>query len=78
MAKVCTKCGKKPSVGHRISHSNIKTLRRFEPNLMKKKLFDQALGKMVLKRLCTRCMRTLVKVRRTRVKKAAAPVMAAA
>ena len=36
--------GKKPSVGHTVSHSNIKTLRRFEPNLQKRRLFNPATG----------------------------------
>ena len=29
----CDLTGKKPLVGHKVSHSNIKTLRRFMPNL---------------------------------------------
>ena len=33
MSKVCQVTGKKPIVGNSVSHSNIKTKRRFEPNL---------------------------------------------
>jgi len=33
MSKVCQITGKKPQVGNSVSHSNIKTKRRFEPNL---------------------------------------------
>jgi large subunit ribosomal protein L28 len=33
MSKVCQITGKKPQVGNNVSHSNIKTKRRFEPNL---------------------------------------------
>jgi len=33
MSKVCQVTGKKPMVGNNVSHSNIKTKRRFEPNL---------------------------------------------
>ena len=33
MAKKCENCGKIPQVGHHVSHSNIKTNRRFNPNL---------------------------------------------
>ena len=33
MSKVCQITGKKPMVGNNVSHSNIKTKRRFEPNL---------------------------------------------
>ncbi len=29
----CEICGKGPSVGHKVSHSNIKTKRRWLPNL---------------------------------------------
>ncbi|MFA6521606.1 MAG: 50S ribosomal protein L28 [Candidatus Gracilibacteria bacterium] len=69
MSKVCEKCGKRPQVGHTISHSNIKTLRRFEPNLVKKRIFDRTSGKMVKVKVCTACLRTMVKMPRTRVKK---------
>jgi large subunit ribosomal protein L28 len=61
MAKVCEKCGKRPSMGHKVSHSNIKTLRRFNPNLQKKRLFDPETGKMVKQKLCTGCLRTAMK-----------------
>lgn len=63
MAKICEKCGKKPNVGHRVSHSNIKTLRRFEPNLVKKRVFDPAAGKLARVRVCAGCLRTMVKVK---------------
>ena len=33
MSRVCQVTGKKPLVGHTVSHSNIKTKRRFLPNL---------------------------------------------
>ena len=33
MSKVCQVTGKKPLVGNHVSHSNIKTKRRYEPNL---------------------------------------------
>ncbi len=39
MARVCEITGKKPIVGHRVSHSNIKTKRRFLPNLQEKKFY---------------------------------------
>ena len=66
MAMVCDGCGKKPSVGHSVSHSNVKTLRRFNPNLAKKRLFDAALGKLVLRKFCTRCLRSMAKMPRVR------------
>ena len=33
MSRVCQVTGKRPITGHHVSHSNIKTKRRFEPNL---------------------------------------------
>ena len=35
MSKVCEICGKKPMVGHNISHAHNVTKRRFNPNLQK-------------------------------------------
>ncbi len=32
MSRVCEPTGKKPMVGHTVSHSNIKTKRRYLPN----------------------------------------------
>ena len=39
MARVCQVTGKKPITGHHVSFSNIKTNRRFLPNLQKKRFF---------------------------------------
>ncbi len=39
MPRVCQITGKKPIVGNHVSHSNIKTKRRFLPNLQEKKFF---------------------------------------
>jgi large subunit ribosomal protein L28 len=39
MSKICQVTGKKPTSGHKISHSNIKTKRRFEPNLHTKRFW---------------------------------------
>jgi large subunit ribosomal protein L28 len=39
MARVCQVTGKRPITGNTVSHSNIKTKRRFLPNLQKKPLF---------------------------------------
>ncbi len=39
MARVCQVTGKKPIVGNSVSFSNIKTKRRFLPNLQKKRFF---------------------------------------
>jgi large subunit ribosomal protein L28 len=39
MARVCQVTGKTPMTGHHVSHSNIKTKRRFLPNLQTKRFF---------------------------------------
>ncbi|NLJ82950.1 MAG: 50S ribosomal protein L28 [Bacteroidales bacterium] len=39
MSKICTITGKKVIVGNRVSHSNIKTKRRYYPNLQEKKFY---------------------------------------
>jgi large subunit ribosomal protein L28 len=39
MAKVCEVTGKKPLVGHNVSHSNRHTKRRFEINLFTKRFW---------------------------------------
>ncbi len=39
MSRICQITGKKSVVGHTVSHSNIKTKRRFNPNLQDKRFF---------------------------------------
>jgi large subunit ribosomal protein L28 len=43
----CELSGKGPSVKNRVSHSNIKTKFRVQPNIQKKQLFSSALGRSV-------------------------------
>lgn len=57
MGKECEFCGKKPQVGHHVSHSNIKTKRRFNPNLQNVRHQD-ADGSVRSIRVCTRCIRS--------------------
>ncbi|MBN1494471.1 50S ribosomal protein L28 [Candidatus Peregrinibacteria bacterium] len=61
MSKVCCVTGKKPAVGHNVSHSNRKTKRRFLPNLMSKKVFNPKTGKWEKLRISTNGLRTLTK-----------------
>jgi large subunit ribosomal protein L28 len=52
----CAICGKKPSVGHNVSHANNKTKRRWEPNLQEVRArIGQAVKRI---RVCTRCIRS--------------------
>ncbi len=57
MAKQCDICGKKPQVGHHVSHSNIKTKRRFNPNLQSVR-HQRENGEVTTVTVCTRCLRT--------------------
>lgn len=62
MSKVCELTGKRPIVGHKISHSNVKSKRRFEPNLIKKKFYIPELDKTVTLKVCTKAMKTIDKL----------------
>lgn len=56
MARICEVCGKRPSVGHNVSHANNKTKRRWLPNLQRVKA--QVGGTVKRLRVCTRCIRS--------------------
>ncbi|MDR0465982.1 MAG: 50S ribosomal protein L28 [Deltaproteobacteria bacterium] len=57
MSKKCDICGKKPQVGNRVSHSNIKTKRRFNPNLQNvRHQFPNGVVRFLS--VCTRCLRS--------------------
>jgi len=57
MSKVCELCGKGPTTGNLVSHSNRHTRRRWLPNLMKVSFMIKGTPKTV--KVCTRCMRSL-------------------
>lgn len=61
MAKVCQVTGKKPVVGNNVSHSNIKTKRRFLPNLQKKRFYLVEEDKWITLKLSTDAIRTINK-----------------
>jgi len=42
MARVCQVTGKKPQVGHHVSHANNKTIRRFYPNLQYRRFWVES------------------------------------
>ena len=55
MSRICDICGKKPSVGYKVSHSYIHTKRRWEPNLQRvKALVGGTPGRMTV---CTSCLK---------------------
>ncbi|RYY56121.1 MAG: 50S ribosomal protein L28 [Chitinophagaceae bacterium] len=61
MARVCLVTGKVPIGGNKVSHSNIKTKRRFLPNLQKKKFYLVEEDKWVTMKLSTEAIRTINK-----------------
>jgi large subunit ribosomal protein L28 len=61
MARVCQVTGKKPIGGHTVSHSNIKTKRRFLPNLQTKKFYLAEEDKWVTMKVSSEAIRTINK-----------------
>ena len=61
MSRVCQVSGKKPVSGHRVSHSNIKTKRRFLPNLQIKRFFLSEEGKWITLKVSSEGLRTINK-----------------
>jgi len=61
MARVCQVTGKTPMGGNKVSHSNIKTKRRFLPNLQTKKFFLAEENKWIILKLSTEGIRTINK-----------------
>ncbi len=62
MSQRCDTCGKGPMVGNNVSHSKVRTRRRFLPNLhVATRIVG---GRPVKARLCTRCIRTAAKAPR--------------
>ena len=59
MAWRCELTGKGPLVGHKVSHSNIKTKRRFLPNLRNVTLTSDALGRKVKVRASASALKTV-------------------
>lgn len=62
MSKVCQVTGKRPIVGNNVSHSNIKTKRRFEPNLQYKRFWLESEKRFVRIRVSTKGMRIIDKL----------------
>ncbi|MBI1340345.1 50S ribosomal protein L28 [bacterium] len=61
MSRTCELTGVKPMVGHKVSHSNIKTKRRFLPNLVNVTLRSDALGQAYSVRIAAAALRTVDK-----------------
>lgn len=55
----CALCGRKPQFGHNVSHSNLKTKRRWNLNVQKRTLLVEGQRRRAF--ICTRCLKTLHK-----------------
>ncbi len=61
MARVCQITGKVPITGNYVSHSNIKTKRRFLPNLQTKRFFLAEEDRWITLKISTEGLRTINK-----------------
>ncbi|MET0874796.1 MAG: 50S ribosomal protein L28 [Pseudolabrys sp.] len=55
----CDLTGKRPLVGHKVSHSNIKTKRRFLPNLRNVTLISDVLDRRIKLRVSANALKTV-------------------
>lgn len=62
MSKVCELTGTRPLFGNRVSHSNRKTRRRFNPNLQKKSFFVPETGEWIQIKVTAKALRTIDKL----------------
>ena len=62
MARACEVCNKSVSFGHNVSHSNVKTNRRWLPNIQTVRAIVKGQKRRIS--VCTRCLRS-GKVERT-------------
>lgn len=61
MSRVCEITGKKAITGHKVSHSNHKTKRKFSVNLLKRKFFLPEENKWISLNISTSALRTISK-----------------
>ena len=61
MSQVCEVTGKRPLVGHNVSHSNRKTKRRFNPNLHQKRFWLESEKRFITLRVSSKALRTIDK-----------------
>jgi large subunit ribosomal protein L28 len=59
MSRRCELTGKSAQVGHKVSHSNIKTKRRFLPNLINVTMISDSLGRAVRLRISANALRSV-------------------
>jgi large subunit ribosomal protein L28 len=59
MSRRCELTGKRAQVGHKVSHSNRKTKRRFLPNLLNVTMMSDALGRSIRLRVSAHAFKTV-------------------
>jgi large subunit ribosomal protein L28 len=59
MSRKCELTGKTAQVGHKVSHSNRKTKRRFLPNLLNVTVISDALGRSVKLRVSANALKSI-------------------
>jgi large subunit ribosomal protein L28 len=59
MSRRCELTGKSAQIGHKVSHSNIKTKRRFLPNLLNVTMISDALGRSVRLRVSANALKSV-------------------
>lgn len=59
MSRKCELTGKAPLTGHKVSHSNRKTKRRFLPNLVNVTMLSDALKRSVKLRVSTNALKSV-------------------
>lgn len=62
MSKVCQVTKKRPQAGHKVSHSKIKTKRRFLPNLHKRRIWISSENRYVTLNVSMKGLRTIDKL----------------
>jgi large subunit ribosomal protein L28 len=61
MSRICELTGKKAVVGNKVSHSNRKTKRKFNPNLIQKKFYIPEEDSWIVLKVAASTLRTINK-----------------
>ncbi|RKD17164.1 50S ribosomal protein L28 [Pelobium manganitolerans] len=62
MSRICDLTGKATMVGNRVSHSNVKTKRRFYPNLHLKRFYIPEEDRWITLKVSTSAIKTINKI----------------
>lgn len=62
MSRVCQVTGKRPMTGHKVSHANNKTKRRFLPNIQQRRFWVEDENRFVTLKVSTKAIRIIDKV----------------